>query len=120
MIESNGDTIDIVKELRLRQWGRLHYVPPAERSASWHPVVLDEMSLRDAELQSAVSPETTHPARSFVPLPPARYHAIHASHPDVTEPNLVKNRALPAGATRTPLTSPSIDASGSINRQSAD
>jgi len=89
MIESNGCNIDIVKELRLRQWARQHYVPLAERSTSWHPVVLDEMTLRDAELQSAAATQT---ATSFVPLPPARYHEIHTGHTDLTEPKLVKNR----------------------------
>ena len=43
-------TIDIVRELRLRQWAREHYVPENERLHSWHPVVLDEMHRRDLEL----------------------------------------------------------------------
>lgn len=88
MIESNGEHLDIVKELRLRQWARRHYVSPAERSPSWHPVVLDEMALRDAELQSPA----VQTASSFVPLPPARYHEIHAGHADLIEPKLVKSR----------------------------
>jgi len=94
MIDSNGNTPDIVKELRLRQWARLHYVPPAQRSPSWHPVVLDEMGLRDTELrdEELKSAAAARSASSFVPLPPARHHEIHAGHADPTEPNLVKNR----------------------------
>lgn len=42
--------VDIIEELRLRTWARLNYVPPEERSESWHPVVLDEMRCRDAEM----------------------------------------------------------------------
>jgi len=89
MIESNGGTIDIVKELRLRQWARLHYTPSAERSATWHPIVLEEMALRDRELQSAAAVQMVS---SFVPLVPAQYHEIHAGHARLTEPNLVKTR----------------------------
>ena len=42
--------IDLIRELRLRQWARTNYVPETGRSADWHPVVLDEMRRRDEEL----------------------------------------------------------------------
>ena len=42
--------LDFIEELRLRRWARQHYVPPEERDASWHPVVLDEMDRKDVEV----------------------------------------------------------------------
>lgn len=53
------NTIDMVKELRLRRWAREHYVPPARRDGSWHPVILDEMQTRDEELSSPVMTYST-------------------------------------------------------------
>ncbi len=45
--------IDLIRELRLRQWARTNYVPVDLRSRSWHPLVLDEMRRRDEELLEA-------------------------------------------------------------------
>ncbi len=42
--------LDFIEELRLRRWARLNYVPPEQRDAAWHPVVLDEMDRRDLEV----------------------------------------------------------------------
>ena len=42
--------IDLVRELRVRQWARQNFVPQQQRKATWHPVVLDEMQNRDREL----------------------------------------------------------------------
>lgn len=52
--ETSG--IDLIRELRLRQWARTHYVPLDLRSDSWHPLVLDEMRRRDEELLAANAP----------------------------------------------------------------
>lgn len=50
--------IDFVAELRLRQWARRNYVPPAQRCDSdWHAVVLDEMRLIDQD--HSATPLTT-------------------------------------------------------------
>lgn len=45
--------MDLVRELRLRQWARQHYVPVEKRQAGWHPIVLEEMQLRDLEAAKA-------------------------------------------------------------------
>jgi hypothetical protein len=45
---------DLVEELRLRRWARMHYVPKAERDSTWHPVILEEMQIRDAEAASSI------------------------------------------------------------------
>jgi hypothetical protein len=42
--------IDFVRELRLRKWAREHFVAVEFRKPSWHPIVLDEMRIRDGEL----------------------------------------------------------------------
>lgn len=61
--------IDLIRELRLRQWARAHYVADDLRSPSWHPVVLDEMRRRDEELLDSNSLPMM--SRSmFVPLAP--------------------------------------------------
>ncbi|MCZ2341999.1 MAG: hypothetical protein LC104_09415 [Bacteroidales bacterium] len=49
MVTFTDQSIDFIEELRLRRWARENYVPSAERDATWHPIVLDEMSRKDAE-----------------------------------------------------------------------
>ncbi|WP_459555676.1 hypothetical protein [Lacunimicrobium album] len=41
--------VDAVKELRLRQWARTHYIAIEKRPRLWHPIVLDEMTRMDRE-----------------------------------------------------------------------
>lgn len=40
---------DFIEEIRLRRWARENYVIAEDRDESWHPVVLDEMRIRDLE-----------------------------------------------------------------------
>ncbi|MCA9117328.1 MAG: hypothetical protein KDA79_19800 [Planctomycetaceae bacterium] len=40
--------VDAIHEMRLRTWARQNFVPAAERSSEWHPVVLDEMQRKDS------------------------------------------------------------------------
>jgi hypothetical protein len=42
--------VDFIEEIRLRRWAREHYVPADERDESWHPVVLEEMQAKDADM----------------------------------------------------------------------
>ena len=43
--------MEILTELRLRQWARKNYVAASERNdQDWHPVVLSEMRRRDQEV----------------------------------------------------------------------
>lgn len=62
--------MDLIRELRLRQWARTHYVPADMRSVSWHPIVLDEMRRRDEELLEAGA-LTTRTRSIYVPLAPS-------------------------------------------------
>ena len=69
MTVSDTSGIDLIRELRLRQWARTHYVPVGLRSHSWHPLVLAEMRRRDEELLEAGA--LTNRTRSiYVPLVP--------------------------------------------------
>ena len=45
-----GD-LDFIEELRLRRWARENHVPPELRQPSWHPVIHDEMAMKDDELR---------------------------------------------------------------------
>lgn len=72
------DDMDIVKELRLRRWAREHHVPEEERRASWHPVVLDEMGLKDDEM--LIRHRSRGPVSSFVPLVPTSIQRVHRRH----------------------------------------
>jgi len=48
-VDVEGD-VDLIDEIRLRTWARKHYAPVSERDDNWHPVVLDEMIRKDAEV----------------------------------------------------------------------
>jgi hypothetical protein len=61
--------LDVAGELRLRRWARSNYVSADRRSASWHPIVLDEMRCRDAEIAMIGGP--TPAAARYVPLAPS-------------------------------------------------
>ncbi len=69
MSVSDTAGIDLIRELRLRQWARTHYVPADMRSDSWHPLVLDEMHRRDAELSESGA-LTARTQLVYVPLAP--------------------------------------------------
>jgi hypothetical protein len=53
--------LDIVEEFRLRRWARENYAPLEERSVDLHPVILEEMDRRDAEVARLVSPPIVAP-----------------------------------------------------------
>ena len=55
MPSSVATEVDFIEELRLRRWARENYVPREQRSASLHPVVLDEMGRKDLEEAEAVT-----------------------------------------------------------------
>jgi hypothetical protein len=77
--------IDLIKELRLRKWARMHYVPREKRCRSWHPIVLAEMAQKDVELEE--SPRRYGSASSYVPLAPAP--ALRGPHADFAHPRAI-------------------------------
>ncbi|MFO0919574.1 MAG: hypothetical protein U0872_14845 [Planctomycetaceae bacterium] len=50
MHDVDAASIDAIKEFRLRNWARRHYVTAVLRGPHWHPIVLDEMKRRDREM----------------------------------------------------------------------
>ena len=66
--------IDLVDELRLRRWARMNFVPATERSANWHPVILDEMRVQDGEakMPSPSGPKWLTQLPHIVSISPAR------------------------------------------------
>jgi hypothetical protein len=80
--------IDILRELRLRLWARLHYVPRRERKETWHPIVLDEMRVRDREIEEQAAGRAT--GSRYVPLAPSDRPILHEAHEGVPDPKLVK------------------------------
>lgn len=101
---------DPVKELRLRAWARANYVPVSGRSSSWHPLVLDEMSRRDAEQirESSYTPQSAEALLStqqvlpmgggFVPLAPDDVLMVspgpiaHPPHLKLAQPHVLRNQ----------------------------
>ncbi len=79
---------DVLRELRLRSWARAHYVPRHERKATWHPIVLDEMSCRDREMEELAEVHTA--GSRYVPLAPIERPIIHEAHLGVPDPKLLQ------------------------------
>lgn len=59
MLSSDVASVDLIDELQLRFWARTNYVPAELRDHELHPIVIDEMRRRDAELQESRS-ATSH------------------------------------------------------------
>lgn len=50
MLSSVSAELDMIEELRLRRWAREHYAPRGQRLPSWHPVIHEEMTMKDVEV----------------------------------------------------------------------
>ena len=89
MSHQTTSQINVIRELRLRRWARNHYVPAKERLSTWNPVVLEEMMVRDSEIQSQV--DNAPPLVSqFVPLSPEPVNILHQAHEDQNEPKMLQ------------------------------
>jgi hypothetical protein len=86
MSAGKDDRVDLIEELRLRQWARRNFVAPDERCAEWHPIVLAEMSFRDEELAEN-PPGWTQFRTPFVPLAPTDVTYLDEAHPVVPPPS---------------------------------
>ena len=74
MSVGNSNSIDLVEELRLRRWARLHHVSADERDRAWHPVILAEMERKDRDVETAEA-AVSH----YVPIAP-RSPLTHQPH----------------------------------------
>ncbi|MGE3315501.1 MAG: hypothetical protein AB7O26_10330 [Planctomycetaceae bacterium] len=80
--------VDVLRELRLRNWARANYVPSDERKPTWHPIVLDEMSRRDCEMEEIAT--VSRAGSRYVPLAPIEQPILHEAHPGVPDPKLLQ------------------------------
>jgi hypothetical protein len=87
MSRSFGAEIDLIEELRLRNWARANYVLPELRDPGWHPLVLEEMRLKDTEFE--MLDDRSHRARALVPLAPDCFYQRHPYHPVPNAPKLL-------------------------------
>jgi len=76
--DSDLDDLDMIQELQLRRWARENYVTPDQRDSSQHPVVENEMRIKDAEL--IIDSRSRESAVAFVPLAPTLIQALHSAH----------------------------------------
>lgn len=84
--------VDPIEELMFRCWARRNYLPFELREADWHPVILEEMALRDRELEEeSRSLEMYHisPSRNYVPLVPTVTHYVHPGQGEIREPHFL-------------------------------
>jgi hypothetical protein len=86
MSDYQSSPMDLIRELRLRQWARQHFVVAAERRPTWHPVVLDEMRQRDQEM-SIDEANQPNPGSTFVPLAPHSRRHIHPAASAIPQPH---------------------------------
>jgi len=82
---ADDGNIDLIRELRLRQWARRNFVPPEMRRATWHPIVLSEMAFRDQELAESETGWTMI-RTPFVPLAPTDFSYRDEAHGSVPAP----------------------------------
>lgn len=64
--------INLMEELRLRRWAREHYVPMEMRRTDWHHIVLQEMLLKDQEMNRTIP--ALHTIR--FPLKPDQHYRV--------------------------------------------
>jgi len=90
------EDLDIVAELKLRQWARRNYViPELRRDDDWHQVVIDEMRLRDAELATIEPLQTIITSTGIVPLEPSRHNRFDTAHLESRVPHIGQGVGAP-------------------------
>ncbi|MDA0591312.1 MAG: hypothetical protein O2820_23375 [Planctomycetota bacterium] len=98
--------LEFVAELRLRQWGRRNYVSASMRiDSDWHPVVLDEMQRKDAELLGEAPLRIIIGSAGIIPLEPSRHERIRIDqlHAALAGPRFPLRRSDQARAIPVPV-----------------
>ena len=96
-------SLDIVAELRLRQWARRNYVPATERvDDDWHPVVLKEMQRKDSELAGDGPVRMVITSSGVAPLEPSRHAGmrIDTAHASLSGPRISSRSSQTSGVAR--------------------
>lgn len=90
MIEArHSEQLDVIAELKLRQWARRNYViPELRRDEDWHQIVIEEMRQRDEELASIGPLQTVVTSTGIVPLERSRHDRFDTAHVTARGPHL--------------------------------
>ncbi|NQV23236.1 MAG: hypothetical protein HQ518_02615 [Rhodopirellula sp.] len=87
MIGNDRRELDLVAELRLRQWARRNYVPAAQRRDSdWHAVVVNEMRRIDQDNRLAETTQAIITSSGVVSLEPSHHDAVRIDEPHAEIP----------------------------------
>lgn len=87
MMGNDSRELDLVAELRLRQWARRNYVPAEQRKdADWHAVVVNEMRRIDRDRNLAEATQEVVTSTGVVPLEPSQHQAIRIDEPHAVVP----------------------------------
>jgi len=87
MMDSDYQDLDLIAELRLRQWARRNYVSAAERCDSdWHSVVVNEMRRIDRDLSLVEIPQNIVTSTGVLPLESSQHQAIRIDETHVAVP----------------------------------
>tara|TARA_R110002072_G_scaffold303142_1_gene495787 strand:+ start:43197 stop:43526 length:330 start_codon:yes stop_codon:yes gene_type:complete len=82
MMGNDRRELDLVAELRLRQWARRNYVPVEQRSDSdWHAVVISEMRRIDRELGRGERVQEIVTSAGIVPLERSQHQSVRIDEP---------------------------------------
>lgn len=82
MMSSNSRELDLVAELRLRQWARRNYVRAEQRRDSeWHAVVISEMRRIDRENSHTERVQEIVTSAGVVPLERSQHQATRIDEP---------------------------------------
>jgi len=87
MMGNDSRELDLVAELRLRQWARRNYVPAQQRhDADWHAVVVNEMQRIDRDFSLTERTQEVVTSTGVVPLEPSQHQAIRIDEPHAVVP----------------------------------
>lgn len=83
--------LDLVAELRLRQWARRNYVPSTQRrDEDWHSIVIDEMRRIDQDRSRADAAQAIVTSEGVQALEPSLHDGVRVDkpHADVRAPQI--------------------------------
>ncbi len=114
----NSEAIDLLEELQLRRWARMHYAAPDRRN-TLHPVARDEMRTMDHESLEATDSEATVQNRNrnrmnqklprlLNPLSDQQYCRSQDTHVAVRGPRYLAAAAKRAGSAFAEDTPPAL------------
>jgi hypothetical protein len=86
--------LDVIEELQLRRWARENYVPPELRPPTQHPVVRNEMQLRDEE--RIIESRARESVVAYVPLVPTVIQRLHEPHDLPERPAVLRHESITA------------------------